>query len=218
MARVDGDTLLHMLVEALTALPHDAQRTSLYTAGINTVTRALEDRIQTVREGRKLEGRVPHLLFVCVADMDPPTLVAHLPMLTANYNAVVSQKPVSSLEPSLRDPDSVDPRMSWTPSTSAEKTRPVILVPLPQGSELVLSTALGVRRLSALLLFSSADEPSWRHLERHICQTLGMHTVLWGFRLPWLDHAAALQPICVKHVASSAPHVAQGKRAKKASS
>ncbi|WFD26615.1 hypothetical protein MNAN1_001598 [Malassezia nana] len=110
VARVDGDTLLHMLVEALTTLPHDAPRTSLYTAGINTVTRALEDRIQTVREGRKLEGRMPHLLFVCVADMEPPTLVAHLPMLTANYNAAVSQKPASHSEHSPRDPDSVDPR------------------------------------------------------------------------------------------------------------
>jgi len=207
-----------MFLETLNELPRDAQRTSpLYTAGINSVTRTLEERIKAVREGSEVDDRIPHLLFVCVADMEPPTLVAHLPMLTASYNAVVSHIPPSS-ETSLTDSDSVDPRIPWSPSSSTGKLpKPVILVPLPQGSELVLSTALGVRRLSALLLFSLADQQPWTRLERHICNTLGMHNALRGFRLPWLDHScAALRPVCIKHVASSAPTaVPPKKRAKK---
>lgn len=202
-----------MLVEALSELPRDAPRTSLYTAGINSVTRTLEERIKAVREGKALDERIPHLLFVCVSDMEPPTLVAHLPMLTASYNAVVSHIPPSS-NTSRMDPDSVDPRTPWTPNSSAKnQSRPIILVPLPPGSELVLSTALGVRRLSALLLFSHADHHPWIRLERHLCNTLGMHDALRGFRLPWLDYAcASLQPIRIKHVASSAPSSAPSKK------
>ena len=214
IARVDGDTLLNMLVEALTELPRDPQRASpLYTAGINSVTRALEERIQAVREGNELDNRIPHLLFVCVADMEPPTLVAHLPMLTASYNAVVSNEPPSSAT-TPGDSDSVDPRIPWSSSSSMKKlSRPVILVPLPEGSELVLSTALGIRRLSALLLYSFTDQQPWTRLERHIWNTLGMDTALRGFRLPWLDKScAALRPVCMKHVASSAPSTVTSKK------
>ncbi|PWN50428.1 hypothetical protein IE53DRAFT_387264 [Violaceomyces palustris] len=81
-------------------------------SGINSVTRAMEETIQSKLnppEGTMVEGERPgskvkrkrvnkeegeaklgglKMVFVCSRDVDPPRLVSHFPMLTCSYNAI----------------------------------------------------------------------------------------------------------------------------------
>ncbi|KDQ20194.1 hypothetical protein BOTBODRAFT_184155 [Botryobasidium botryosum FD-172 SS1] len=69
------------------------------------------------------------IIFACRSDVDPPALLAHLPMLTAACN-------------SARAP--------------AEKDDEVRLVALPKGAEYALAQAAGLRRVSVLAIDSTA--------------------------------------------------------------
>ncbi|CAO1624377.1 unnamed protein product [Sympodiomycopsis kandeliae] len=123
------------------------------TLGINSVSRRMESMIahrsavrqqmqtqtkeaqQTEKESNSSETQSLssrsdlNLVFVCRSDLDPPTLCSHFPMLTCSVNAVCH--PVTA--------------------TSAT-TSGVVLIPLPTGSERLISEVLNVRRCSVVAL------------------------------------------------------------------
>jgi ribonuclease P/MRP protein subunit POP3 len=101
--------------------------------GINEVTKRLEfqagavRRALVVRPGEVAEPPLPPLhpvrvVLVCMNDVDPQLLIAHLPHLVASCN---------------------------TPRTSAGLLN-VKLIPLPKGAEAVLAEATGLRRASVV--------------------------------------------------------------------
>ena len=154
--KADGDTVLHTLLEIL--CDEDGKRPQksdpAYVVGVNAVSRQLESHIHTVRQNIPLDRScLPRYLFVCVADMDPPVLVSHLPMLTGAYNAMCAGKLASSSDETV-------PTL-WHPSERQAFCIPaVVLVPLPQGAEFLLSTALRVRRLSAPVSYTHLTLPT----------------------------------------------------------
>lgn len=68
-----------------------------FLCGLNSVTRQMESLIKTQvgNQSEKLEApttmHAPSIIFVCQFDVDPPSLVSHLPLLTATYNAISKQ-------------------------------------------------------------------------------------------------------------------------------
>lgn len=132
------------------------------------------------------EPPLPRILFVCEGDVESTALTAHLPMLVASYNAVV------------------------------RPSAPLLLVPLAPGAELLLSTALDVRRASVVLL--STAFPGLERLLQRVASAFGPEYVASGFRVKWLDTTAALAPPRIKHVVSSTPaNLNEAKAQKKAS-
>ncbi|PKI84780.1 ribonuclease P [Malassezia vespertilionis] len=190
LPKADGDVLLHTLVEILVEREDAPAGT---TAGINAVTRTLEARITS----RAAAGPHPRFLFVCEADMDPATLLAHIPMLVGSYNAACA--PVHE-------------------RASPALPLPLMLVPLPRGAALMLATALRVRRLAALLIDTALPPPLLARLEARALDIVRAQSTT-GFRIPWLEAAPhKLAAPRIKHLATSAPvHFAQAKAAKKAS-
>lgn len=179
------------------------------TVGVNAVSRELESRMDTARprtghaslpEG-PLSG-APRLLFVCVADMDPPALVAHLPLLVASYNATCV--PAWEVQGAAAD-ETGTPSVSWAPRPQDLPTSghlPLVLVTLPSGAELMLSTALRVRRLSALLVKATLPEHLLARLVKSLENTaIPLHD---GFRAPWMERVS-LAPPRIKHLSTSAP-------------
>lgn len=205
--KADGDTILHTLLEIL--CDEDGTRPQksdhAYVVGVNAVSRTLESHIHAVRQDTPLDHLcLPRYLFVCVADMDPPVLVSHLPMLTGAYNAMCAGKHAASSDETVQT--------LWHPSERQALCLPaVVLVPLPQGAEFLLSTALRVRRLSALMTTTALPGDKQDRLCTRIQQVLGPDTWQLGYRVPWLDQAGDMLPPHIKHVASSAP-VAKGKK------
>lgn len=63
-----------------------------FLCGLNSVTRQMETLIQAqVGQSSATTAstqHMPSLVFVCQYDIDPPTLVAHFPLLTSTLNAV----------------------------------------------------------------------------------------------------------------------------------
>lgn len=187
--------LLHTLVELLTAPEQGEGAITGATVGLNTATRLLEARIDAARRQEPpLTAPPPRFLFVCVGDVDATALVAHLPMLVASYNAVCAPR---------------------------EEHVPLVLVPLAAGAELMLSTALQVRRASVLLLDMRAQ--GLETLEARTRHALGDRAFSRGFRASWLDQSAAtatatLRAPHVKHLVTSTPkNLGEAKAAKKAS-
>jgi len=81
--------------QALTSTPPIISHT---TVGINEVTKALENEIQSRRQTVVTPGtavsetRAPtSVIFICHADLDTPALVAHLPQLVALCNSTRSE-------------------------------------------------------------------------------------------------------------------------------
>lgn len=205
--KADGDTILHTLLEIL--CDEDGKRPKksdhACVVGVNAVSRALESHIHAVRQDTPVDRScLPQYLFVCVADMEPPVLVSHLPMLTGAYNAMCAGKHVGSGDESIQP--------LWHPLEREAFSIPaVVLVPLPRGAEFLLSTALRVRRLSALMTTTALPGDMQDRLCTRIKQALGTDTWQHGYRVPWLDSAGSMLSPHIKHVASSAP-VAKGKK------
>lgn len=118
---------------------------SYIISGINAVTKQMESQIQSnrSRSSRDLDPAstsIPSItttsnpikiIFACRADVDPPTLIAHLPIMACAYNGTNPGVPPAS-EPHIdRDED-------------------VILVPLGKGAEAALAEALGLRRVAVV--------------------------------------------------------------------
>ncbi|KIK97552.1 hypothetical protein PAXRUDRAFT_212549 [Paxillus rubicundulus Ve08.2h10] len=101
--------------------------------GINQVTRALERQLQFSRRRITLctssqcvdQPDVPPsnmaIVFVCCADLDPPVLVDHIPYLVAGCNSAKNAPPTV-----------------------------IRLVPLPKGSEAIISQTIGLRRAAVI--------------------------------------------------------------------
>lgn len=114
-------------------------RSSPLIIGINTVTRRLEQEISMRSNDSGLEdakaGALPSLdlVFVCRADLDPPRLTAHFPLLACAVNAVCHPESdhLSATQSALR------------------------LVSLPEGAEHLLADALNLRRCGVLGLATS---------------------------------------------------------------
>ncbi|KAG8770650.1 hypothetical protein FRC12_004138 [Ceratobasidium sp. 428] len=109
------------------------------TFGINEVTKRLESLTKPTlaHEVRPTPRPRPRAVLVCRSDIDPPLLIAHLPILVATCN--------SSL-----------------PTDSADKEF-VKLVVLPMGAEHSLAEVTGLRRVAVMAL--DAEAPGLERLE-----------------------------------------------------
>ena len=236
--KADGEVLMHTLVEVLCdermarrrsgkrradGADREPEASTPLVAGINSVTRLLEGAVQGALAGGGTHTSIPdaaatpRLLFVCTGDTDE-ALVAHLPMLTCSYNAV--RFPTSA--PSPEDE-------SVAPCAPRSGPGPLLLLPLPQGAEFLLSTALGVRRLSVLLLTDSTPSELLSRLEARAATALGTSVLRHGTRAVWLDRSmalarrpdaaeASLTPTHIKHVSTGAPvNMAQARTVKRES-
>lgn len=98
------------------------------------------------------------LVFVCKPDINPPSLVAHLPSMVAAANgvnaALESVRASAKIEQDMQVDGAVKETDSATPGAPATaampEMRPVLLVPLDAGAERRLADALGLRRVAAL--------------------------------------------------------------------
>ncbi|PIL31700.1 hypothetical protein GSI_06403 [Ganoderma sinense ZZ0214-1] len=117
------------------------------TVGINEVTKRLErlaasHRSQVVTTPDPLDATPPvplpsRLVIACRADIDPPILFGHIPNLVATCN---SARRVHGM-------DSSQSGGTW-------------LIPMPKGAEETLSGAMGLRRVSILLVEKAWWAPS----------------------------------------------------------
>lgn len=111
------------------------------------------------------------LVFVCKPDINPPSLVAHLPTMVAAANGVQTALD-SVLDPSssskvagddgarAMDVDPADgDEPEEHPSSKRPQMRPVLLVPLGVGAERKLADALGLRRVAAIAVSVSVLSP-----------------------------------------------------------
>ncbi|GAA5969250.1 hypothetical protein JCM11641_007527 [Rhodosporidiobolus odoratus] len=113
-----------------------------------------------------VEGEIPNqpeapatplvdLVFVCKPDINPPSLVAHLPSLVAAANGV--QEALDSvLRHAAPSEGAEDVVMGEEGSTKRPFSKKVLIVPLDVGAERKLADALGLRRVAAIGLSSSA--------------------------------------------------------------
>ncbi|KAI6047917.1 hypothetical protein EDC04DRAFT_2620554 [Pisolithus marmoratus] len=103
--------------------------------GINQITRALEHQIRFARmltivhdPGQPANSQEPcselSVVFACSSDVNPPTLVEHIPHLVAACNSLLT--------------------------TKGGPTTKVKLVPLPKGSESILARAVGLRTAAVI--------------------------------------------------------------------
>lgn len=125
-------------------------------------------------QGSPEAAPVVRILFVCRHDVDPPALVAHLPLLSCAANAVSS---VSS----------DGPKSNSSADASDPPSLPLLLVPLPQSSEQALAPALGLRRCAVLALTSAVPEALLAPLLKLI--TSPEVGALEPPRAPWLETA-----------------------------
>lgn len=98
--------------------------------GINEVAKRLEAQIQHYRHpstSQAQPSRFLRFVFACIQDIDPPSLIEHLPPLIAAVNA--SRPPPTSTQPSQSDQE-------------------VILVPLPKMAEGSITEAVKLRRVA----------------------------------------------------------------------
>ena len=116
---------------------------SAVTVGINEVTKRLESLVKTYRrrvETHPQQGELsnpnhlasvsPSLLVIaCRADVNPPMLMSHIPNLVGACNSIGR----------VNGNDSGRSGRTW-------------LVPMPRGTESTLSSAMGLRRVSILLV------------------------------------------------------------------
>ncbi|KAI0715346.1 hypothetical protein C8Q76DRAFT_453485 [Earliella scabrosa] len=158
--------------------------------GINEVTRRLEHISQSYREGvtpvtTQQGARVPstppstssgRLVIACRADVNPPILLGHFPNLVAACNSM------------HQGSSSVSPGKTW-------------LIPMSKGAEDTLADAMGLRRVSVMLI------------ENTIMNFSALEALLGNVPLlsaPWLcpptrDRTFSLIPTHIKQLRTSAP-------------
>lgn len=118
--------------------------------GINEVAKFLERHISTIQESlldkKSIEdGRpTPLVLFACRWDINPPNLLAHFPHLVASANTLASTY------------------QAYFPGS--HPIPEVKLVNLPKGAENPLSEALGMRRVSVVVLNVRSLSYMWINL------------------------------------------------------
>lgn len=117
--------------------------------GLNEVTRALERSITTLRSCQN-KKQLPSdfkpisLILVCLADINPPNLVAHIPHLVSIYNSMLMTQGISATKKrrtgSQLQP--VQPRLEG-----------IKLVTLPKNAEASLAGSIGLRRTSVVAFY-----------------------------------------------------------------
>jgi hypothetical protein len=159
------------------------------------------------------------LVFVCKPDINPPSLVAHLPTMTAAANGV--NEALSQSDSAATTGDAID---TWLDMATMKKT--VFLIPLDLGAEKELAAALGLRRVATLgvsvrLLSLSTHtvlipkcpfqsqspdvEPLLALISKHFKPLLAPWLVPHLSDPSALPPPAHLIPTHVKHLRSSAP-------------
>ncbi|KAI1789751.1 hypothetical protein LXA43DRAFT_1019482 [Ganoderma leucocontextum] len=178
-------------VDALAVTPSPPVLSSL-TVGINEVTKRLEvlaashrsqvetrpDQEDSSLNATPTSSPPSRLVIACRADIDPPILMGHIPNLVATCNSARR----------VYGTDSPQSGGTW-------------LVPMPKGTEETLSAAMGLRRVSILLVESSA--PKYSALAP-LLQKIPLLSA------PWLSSAATrtparLVPTHIKQLRTSAP-------------
>jgi ribonuclease P/MRP protein subunit POP3 len=106
--------------------------------GLNEVTKYLERHITRLREsmvGEKAlseDTSLPCALFACRWDLNPPTLISHIPHLVASFNTLANLYN-AKFQTATAIPD-------------------LKLINLPKGAESSLSDCIGIRRVSMVLI------------------------------------------------------------------
>ena len=119
-------------------LPAPPEMLSKITLGVNEVTKRLEAQVAEYRQPTPGTNGTPEtrkasirFIFACIEDVDPPSMIEHIPLLVASCNASRSQsRPESDM----------------------------FLVPLPKNAEGNLTEAVGLRRAAVLALDVSTTE------------------------------------------------------------
>lgn len=172
------------------------------TFGINEVTKLLENTAKTQRQAvssTTVEASVSYppslqarLVAVCLADVNPPILIGHLPNLVAACNSTRR-----TTAPGL-------PAKTW-------------LVPLPKGSEQSLATAMGLKRAAVIALdvcrASSRQGPGSffpdQSTSPHFSSLQPLLDAVPVLTAPWLrpgvEVSRALVPTHIKQLKTSAP-------------
>lgn len=173
------------------------------SVGINEVTKRLEHQARSHREiisvsenhSDTSQSRTAiSVVFVCLSDVDPPNLIAHLPQLIAACN-------------------------SHSNSGSSTNRRPTIkLVTLPKQAEFTLAAAMGLRRVTTIAIdvcsaFNTRSAFSPRKYRQAAAPCLSdLETVIDCVPLlnaPWIilpDPASRrLEPTHIKQLRTTAP-------------
>ncbi|BGP28608.1 RNase P and RNase MRP subunit [Rhodotorula toruloides] len=150
------------------------------------------------------------LIFVCRPDINPPSLVAHLPTMVAAANGIQE-----ALDSVLSASDPAKESMAVEEDGQRQEKRPemrkVLLVPLDVGAERRLADKLGLRRVAAIGL--STLLPSAASLFALLSSTPSLTTLSAPWLIPHLLHPASsaspakslYQPTTIKHLKTSAP-------------
>ncbi|BGO99235.1 hypothetical protein RTBOTA2_000305 [Rhodotorula toruloides] len=150
------------------------------------------------------------LIFVCRPDINPPSLVAHLPTMVAAANGIQE-----ALDSVLSASDPAKEAMVVEDDEQRQGKRPemrrVLLVPLDVGAERRLADKLGLRRVAAIGLSSLL--PSAASLVTLLSSTPSLTTLSAPWLVPHLLHPASsaspaeslYQPTTIKHLKTSAP-------------
>ncbi|BGO94715.1 hypothetical protein NBRC10512_007337 [Rhodotorula toruloides] len=150
------------------------------------------------------------LVFVCRPDINPPSLVAHLPTMVAAANGI--QEALDSVHASS---DPAKEAMVVEDDEQRQGKRPemrkVLLVPLDVGAERRLADKLGLRRVAAIGLSSLL--PSAASLFALLSSTPSLTTLSAPWLVPHLLHPVSsaspakslYQPTTIKHLKTSAP-------------
>lgn len=101
--------------------------------GVNEVTKQLDAHVLSSREHPTMPRPETTFVFACPHDVNPTSLLGHLPMLVAVCNATCRSRNIQSR---------------------------VLLAPLPRGSEALLAHTIKQRRISILTLTVSFHVPS----------------------------------------------------------
>ncbi|GJN92281.1 hypothetical protein Rhopal_005311-T1 [Rhodotorula paludigena] len=152
------------------------------------------------------------LILVCKPDINPPSLVAHLPTMVAAANGVQTalDSVLRSAEAQQRGEEEmqVEERAS---GTKRPEMRPVRLVPLDVGAERRLADALGLRRVAAVGLSSlhPAVAPLLQLLQTSLPDPLSAPWLVPHVLHPPSSTAPAaasrFAPTAIKHLKTSAP-------------
>jgi len=120
--------------------------------GLNEVTRALERSITTLRSCQT-KKQLPNdfkpisLVLVCLADINPPNLVAHIPHLVSVYNSMLmTQEIITTKKRRKGAPLSILP----------PRPEGIKLVTLPKNAESSLAGSIGLRRVSVVAFYVSS--------------------------------------------------------------
>lgn len=149
------------------------------------------------------------IIFVCKPDINPPSLVAHLPTMAAAANGV-QQALDATLAANERErttsgaaDDAMDTENSATPRPKGQN---VLLIPLDVGAERKLADALALRRVAAIGLSvrSSSTMARCRDARADLLTCLPVHRA--QHRPPGRPHPPT-RPAAPDTLARPAPHL-----------